>query len=50
MSTAVDKPVRHILSISGDKAASCFPAFDMFGPILTVNCAEPKAAQWYNAL
>ena len=35
MSTAVDKPVRHILSISGGKPAPCFPAFDMLGPILT---------------
>ena len=35
MSTAADKPVRHILSISGGKPAPCFPAFDMLGPILT---------------
>ena len=35
MSTAADKPVRHILSISGSKPAPCFPAFDMFGSTLT---------------
>ena len=70
MRNIADKPVRHILSISGGKPAPCFPAFDMLGPILTkqypilvvsgsmwrcrpmltMNCAELKAAKWYNAL
>ena len=35
MSTAADKPVRHILTISGDKAASYVRALDMLDPILT---------------
>ena len=35
MSTAADKPVRHILSISGGKPAPYFRAFDMLDPILT---------------
>ena len=39
-----DKPVRHILALSDGKAASCVRAVDMFGPILTMNCAELKAA------
>ena len=30
MSTAADKPVRHILTISGGKAASCVRALDIF--------------------
>ena len=38
MSTAADKPVRHILTISGGKAASCVRALDMLGPILTRHC------------
>ena len=70
MSTAADNPVRHILALSGGKAASCVRALDMLGPILTrhypipvvsgsmwrcrpmltMNCAELKAAQWNNAL
>ena len=70
MSTAADKPVRHILTISGDNAASYVHALDMLGstltrhypipvvsgsmwrcrPMLTMNCAELKAAQWNNAL
>lgn len=41
MSTAVDKPVRHILTISGGKPAPCFPAFDMLGPILTRHYPRP---------
>ena len=41
MSTAADKPVRHILSISGGKPAPCFPAFDMLGPILTKQYPKP---------
>lgn len=41
MSTAADKSVRHILSISGGKAAPCFPAFDMLGPILTKQYPKP---------
>jgi hypothetical protein len=35
MSTAADKPVRHILALSGGKSAPCFRAFDMLDPILT---------------
>ena len=70
MSTAADKPVRHILALSGGKPASCARALDMLDPIrtrhypipvvsgsmwrcrpmLTMNCAELKAAQWNNAL
>lgn len=41
MSTTVDKPVRHILTISGDKAASYFRAFDMLDPILTRHYPKP---------
>ena len=41
MSTAADKPVRHILTISGDKAASYFRAFDMLDPILTRHYPKP---------
>ena len=41
MSTAADKPVRHILSISGGKPVPCFPAFDMLGPILTRHYPKP---------
>ena len=41
MSTAADKSVRHILSISGGKPAPCFPAFDMLGPILTKPYPKP---------
>ncbi len=41
MSTAADKPVRHILTISGGKAASCVRALDMLGPILTRHCPKP---------
>lgn len=41
MSTAADKPVRHILALSGGKAASCFPAFDMLGSILTRYYPKP---------
>ena len=41
MSTAADKSVRHILSISGGKPAPCFPAFDMLGPILTKQYPKP---------
>ena len=41
MSTAADKSVRHILSISGGKAAPCFPASDMLGPILTKQYPKP---------
>jgi len=39
MSTAADKPVRHILALSGDKAASYVRALDM--PILTRYCPKP---------
>ena len=41
MSTAADKPVRHILTISGDKAASYVRALDMLGPILTKPYPKP---------
>ena len=41
MSTAADKPVRHILALSGDKAASHVRALDMFGPIPTRYCPKP---------
>ncbi len=41
MSTAADKPVRHILTISGDNAASCVRALDMLGPILTRHYQKP---------
>ena len=41
MSTAADKPVRHILSISGGKPASYFRAFDMLDPILTRHYPKP---------
>ena len=35
MSSSADKPVRHILVLSGGNAASCVHALDMLGPILT---------------
>ena len=41
MSTATDKPVRHILTISGGKAASYVRALDMLGPILTKPYPKP---------
>ena len=41
MSTAVDKPVRHILTISGGKTASYVRALDMLGPILTKQYPKP---------
>ena len=41
MSTAADKPVRHILALSGGKSAPCFRAFDMLDPILTRH--DPKS-------
>ena len=41
MSTAVDKPVRHILTISGGKAASYVRVLDMFGPILAKHYPKP---------
>ena len=41
MSTAADKPVRHILTISGDNAASYVHAFDMLDPILTRHYPKP---------
>ncbi|MBR3956243.1 MAG: hypothetical protein IKJ89_00130 [Kiritimatiellae bacterium] len=36
-----DKPVRHILTISGDNAASYVRALDMLGPILTRHYPKP---------
>lgn len=41
MSTVADKPVRHILTISGDNAASYVHAFDMLDPILTRHYPRP---------
>ena len=41
MSTAADKPVRHILALSGGKAASYVRAFDMLDPILTRHYPKP---------
>ena len=41
MSTAADKPVCHILALSGGKAASCARALDMLGPILTRHYPKP---------
>ena len=41
MSSSADKPVRHILTISGGKAASCVRALDMLGPILTRHYPKP---------
>ena len=41
MSTAADKPVRHILTISGDNAASYVRALDMLDPILTRHYPKP---------
>ena len=41
MSTAADKPVRHILALSGGKPASCARALDMLDPILTRHYPKP---------
>lgn len=41
MSTVADKPVRHILALSGDKAASYVRALDMLDPILTRHYPRP---------
>ncbi len=41
MSSSADKPVRHILTISGDKAASYVRALDMLDPILTRHYPKP---------
>ena len=41
MSTAADKPVRHILSSSGGKPASCVRALDMLGSTLTRHYPKP---------
>ena len=41
MSTAADKSVRHILTISGGKPAPCVHALDMLGPILTRHYQKP---------
>ena len=50
MSTAADKPVRHILTISGDNAASYVRALDMLGPILTKDYPKPivGGSMWYS--
>ena len=41
MSTAADKPVRHILALSGGKPASYVRALDMLDPILTRHYRKP---------
>ena len=41
MSTAADKPVRHILALSGGKPASYVRALDMLGPILPKHYPTP---------
>ena len=41
MSTAADKPVRHIQSLSGGKPASYVRALDMLDPILTRHYPKP---------
>lgn len=41
MSTAADKPVRHILALSGGKPASYVRALDMLDPILTRHYPRP---------
>ncbi|MBR6588423.1 MAG: hypothetical protein IKK82_13510 [Kiritimatiellae bacterium] len=41
MSTAADNPVRHIIALSGGKAASCVCALDMLGPILAKHYPKP---------
>ncbi len=41
MSTAADKPVRHILALSGGKVASYVRALDMLDPILTRYYPKP---------
>ena len=41
MSSSADKPVQHILAISGDNAASYVHAFDMLDPILTKQYPKP---------
>ena len=41
MSTAADKPVCHILTISGGKAASCVRALDKLGSTLTRHYPKP---------
>ena len=50
MSTAADKPVRHILALSGGKAASYVRAFDMLDPILTRHYPKPivGGSMWYS--
>jgi hypothetical protein len=41
MSSSADKPVRHILALSGGKPASYVRALDMFGPILAKHYPKP---------
>lgn len=41
MSTVADKPVRHILALSGGKPASYVRALDMLDPILTRHYPRP---------
>ena len=50
MSTAADKPVRHILTISGGKTTSCARALDMLGPILTRHYPKPivGGSMWHS--
>ena len=50
MSTAADKPVRHILALSGGKPASYVRALDMLDPILTRHYPKPivGGSMWHN--
>ena len=50
MSTAADKPVRHILALSGGKTASCARALDMLGSTLTRHYPIPvvSGSMWHS--
>ncbi len=50
MSSSADKPVRHILTISGGKPAPCVRALDIPGSILTRRCPKPivGGSMWHN--
>ena len=50
MSTAADKPVRHILALSGGKPASYVRALDMLDPILSRHYPKPTVggSMWHN--
>ena len=51
MSSSADKPVRHILALSGGKTASCARALDMLGPILTRHYPKPTVggSMWHTS-